>query len=248
MIIYFSGTGNSKFVADRLGALLSDEVVDSRPLIKRGESGRFPSETPYIIVSPTYSWRVAPLFEEFLKRSSFSPGRELYFVLTCGTDTGNAPGYAAALSRELGLKFQGLWTLLMPENYVAMFPVPELAESRAIIAAATARIPGIAQYIEEGRAFPATRPSLLDRLKSGFFHNFFFRFMVRARAFYSLDRCVGCGRCVRLCVLNNIQLEDGRPVWGDECTHCMACICGCPYEAIEYGRKSLGKPRYWFPD
>ena len=26
----------------------------------------------------------------------------------------------------------------------------------------------------------------------------------------------------------------------------MACICYCPKEAIEYGKKSRGKPRYHF--
>lgn len=46
--------------------------------------------------------------------------------------------------------------------------------------------------------------------------------------------------------MNNITLPNGRPVWGDNCTQCMACICYCPTEAIEYGKKSLGKPRYRF--
>lgn len=46
--------------------------------------------------------------------------------------------------------------------------------------------------------------------------------------------------------MNNIQLIDGKPVWGKNCTHCMACICYCPQEAIEYGKKSVGKPRYRF--
>ena len=41
-------------------------------------------------------------------------------------------------------------------------------------------------------------------------------------------------------------LRGGKPVWGKDCTHCMACICYCPAEAIEYGKKSLGKPRYYF--
>ena len=43
-----------------------------------------------------------------------------------------------------------------------------------------------------------------------------------------------------------ITLQTGKPVWGQDCTHCMACICYCPAEAIEYGKKSLGKPRYHF--
>ncbi len=41
-------------------------------------------------------------------------------------------------------------------------------------------------------------------------------------------------------------IQNGKPVWGGNCAHCMACICRCGAEAIEYGKKSLGKPRYHF--
>lgn len=27
-------------------------------------------------------------------------------------------------------------------------------------------------------------------------------------------------------------------------THCMACICRCPTQAVEYGKRSQGKPQY----
>ena len=37
-----------------------------------------------------------------------------------------------------------------------------------------------------------------------------------------------------------------KPHWGKECTHCMACICYCSVEAIEYGKKSIGKPQHHF--
>ena len=62
------------------------------------------------------------------------------------------------------------------------------------------------------------------------------------------DACIGCGKCERVCVLKNISIREGRPIWGEECTHCMACICGCPTEAIEYGKRSQGKPRYQCKD
>ena len=54
--------------------------------------------------------------------------------------------------------------------------------------------------------------------------------------------------CEKLCPLNNIELQNKEPVWGTNCTHCMACICGCPKEAIEYGRISKGKVRYQCPE
>ena len=58
--------------------------------------------------------------------------------------------------------------------------------------------------------------------------------------------CTGCGKCVKVCPLNNVTMKNKKPVWEKHCTHCMACICYCPAEAIEYGRKSVGKPRYCF--
>lgn len=47
-----------------------------------------------------------------------------------------------------------------------------------------------------------------------------------------------------MCFTNCIVMREGKPHWEGHCTHCMACICGCPQHAIEYGKKSQGKPRY----
>ena len=91
-----------------------------------------------------------------------------------------------------------------------------------------------------------TRCKLYDRVMSGPVNPIFYGCFVKDRAFTVSDACIGCGQCVRLCPTNNITLREGKPVWGGDCTHCMACICRCPAEAIEYGRKSIGKPRYHF--
>ena len=71
---------------------------------------------------------------------------------------------------------------------------------------------------------------------------------IKDKPFRVLDTCIGCGLCEKNCVMSNITMQDGRPVWNGNCTHCMACICGCPEAAIEYGKKSVGKPRYKCPE
>mgnify|MGYP000035585405 FL=1 len=48
--------------------------------------------------------------------------------------------------------------------------------------------------------------------------------------------------------MNNIKIVNGGSVWGDNCTHCMACIAGCPKEAIEYEKKTQGKTIYYLYD
>jgi ferredoxin/flavodoxin len=44
--------------------------------------------------------------------------------------------------------------------------------------------------------------------------------------------CSGCGWCEGNCPRENIQLEYGRPVFGDKCIICLRCIYGCPAKAI----------------
>jgi epoxyqueuosine reductase QueG len=40
-------------------------------------------------------------------------------------------------------------------------------------------------------------------------------------------------------------MKEDKPSWQNNCTHCMACISGCPTLAIEYKNKTQGKPRYY---
>ena len=70
--------------------------------------------------------------------------------------------------------------------------------------------------------------------------------MLKHKALDVAPFAVSQNKKFRRCPLNNITLQNGKPVWGQDCTHCMACICYCPTEAIEYSKKSLGKPRYHF--
>lgn len=262
MIIYFTGTENSKQVADRLGLLTGDEVVDSRPLIKAGKAGAFQSDRPYVFCCPTYSWQVPLIFRNWIRKSSFEGNHQAYFLLTCGSDTGNALRYVKDLCQEKSFAFLGFRTIVMPENYLALFPTPDPQSAQAILERALPVIDEAAMYIRESRPLPAEDKHLFDGLKSSLVHDFFFRFMVKADPFYATDACIGCGKCARVCVCNNIHLEggvegntatkglaggQGRPVWGKNCTHCMACIAGCPVQAIEYGNKTQKRHRYWCP-
>ena len=52
MILYFTGTGNSRYVADGLADLLGDETVCVNDYIKNNKVGEFNSDTPYVVVFP----------------------------------------------------------------------------------------------------------------------------------------------------------------------------------------------------
>ncbi|MHB1355653.1 MAG: FAD-binding protein [Anaerolineae bacterium] len=53
-------------------------------------------------------------------------------------------------------------------------------------------------------------------------------------ALLSIDRdlCIGCGKCVDICLFNALRLEDGIAVVNEACTACGACLEVCPVEAL----------------
>ena len=166
--------------------------------------------------------------------------------MNCGSEIGNAAKYNRNIAEQKHLCYMGTSQILMLENYIAMFDAPEAEEARKIVKNAEPAIMDTVVWIKEGQPFPAIRNNLYDRFMSGPVNPIFYRFFVKANAFQTDDTCISCGQCVENCPMNNITLESGKPTWGKQCTHCMACICYCPTEAIEYGKKSMGKPRYHF--
>lgn len=246
MILYFTGTGNSKFVADELARLLDDDKTDLNKRIQSDDNSPISSEKPWVLVVPTYAWQIPHIVIDRLIKTILFGNEKIYFVMTCGDNIGNAWFYAERFCQNKNLEFCGCRKVIMPENYIAMFATPKEDEAKKIIENAKKSILPIAQTIAKGEKFAEPKISLLDRLCSGPINKAFYALFVKAKPFRATDRCVSCGLCEKVCPLNNISIKDGRPEWGEDCTHCMACISRCPEEAIEYGNKSKGKPRYVF--
>lgn len=247
MILYFTGTGNSEYVADRVGRGTGQEV---RPLMERirdKDCSEIKSDDPWIVCAPTYGWQLPHLLRDWLKQARLSGSNIIYFVMTCGGEIGNAPKYNGRLAAEMKMEYMGTAEILMPENYIAMYDAPEEDEARQIIKQAEPAIDEVIEIIKEGGIIEPPSPGLTGKIKSSIVNPAYYPLLVNSKKFYAKDSCTGCGLCEKLCPIESISMKDGRPVWNGNCTHCMACICHCPEEAIEYGKKSEGKPRYICP-
>ena len=246
MILYFSGTGNSKYVAKRITDALGDEILNLNDRIKSGDTSPIETGERVIIVTPTYAWRIPHVVRDWLRKTELRGAKQVWFVMTCGSEIGNADKYNRELCAEKAISCMGTAQIVMPENYIAMFSAPQADEARQIVAKAEPSIDRAIAAIQRNQPFAPTRNKLYDRLMSGPANPIFYKFFVKANAFTASGACIGCGQCVKRCPMNNVTIKDGKPVWGRNCTHCMACICYCPVSAIEYGKKSVGQPRYHF--
>ena len=121
MILYFSGTGNSEYVAKRIGKITNDTVINLLDKIREKDYSDLYSDKPWVIVAPIYAWRIPRIVEEWMLWTKLCGNQAIYYVTTCGESCGDAAGYAKKLSEDKKMEFKGLTALVMPENYVEYY-------------------------------------------------------------------------------------------------------------------------------
>lgn len=248
MIFYFSGTGNSRFVAERIAKELGLEAIDVTKYTKARENPVFMDTGVYLFCCPSYMSATARTMTEFIESATFPSGVKAYFVVTCASSMGIAPKVSMDLCEKKGMEFMGAAQVVMPQNYIALFTTKEKDENGRIINEALPVIDKITETIKNGGKLDCKNIGSFEYSVTRWVRDVYYKDFMKTKKFTSTDKCIACGKCVKVCPLSNITLSDKRPVWGNNCTHCMACINQCPKDAIEYGKGSKGKPRYKGPE
>lgn len=248
MVFYFSGTGNSRFVAERIAQAIGQEANDITKYTKSGTAPVFTSEEVYVFACPSYMSAIAKAITDFVDWATFPSGVKSYFVVTCASSMGISPRVGKELCEKKGLEYMGAAQVVMPQNYIALFTTKEKDENSKIINEALPVIDKIAETINRGEILEAKKIGNFEYSVTKWVRDVYYKDFMKTVKFTATDKCIACGKCVRICPLNNITMKDNKPSWGKNCSHCMACINQCPKDAIEYGKGSIGKPRYKGPE
>jgi len=248
MVLYFSATGNTEFIAKELAKRLNDECINLLDRIKTLNYAPLYSEKPFIICAPVYVCEMPRFMSKYLRKQYFSGNNAVYFIFTSGGYCGISGVLAKALFKKKHMVYRGHAEFKMPRNYVVnnSYPMLEKPEVEERIKAAYQQLDHVASDIRSGNKLTARHVFLFETIITVPFNPIWCKYKLTAKDFYVKDSCIGCGSCERLCPLNNIHLEDKKPVWGNQCTHCMACIGNCPVRAIEYGTITQDKEPYNF--
>ena len=71
MVLYFSGTGNSKYIAKRIAEAIQENAVDLNMKIKKNDTSPLQTGRDVIIVTPTYAWRIPKIVSEWIDKTEF---------------------------------------------------------------------------------------------------------------------------------------------------------------------------------
>lgn len=249
MILFFTGTGNSEYIAKAIAEGLDDEVISLNPYIKEKKVGSFKSDKPFVFVFPVYLSTSPTILREFIKTSTFEGNTNAYFVPTCASADGSVPNAMADMCEEMGtLTFKGSQKVCMPQNYITMFKPFTNEQKEACYTNAVSTVESICNTIKKGEDLPEEKASGFEYWGTKVVEKWYNSSFTKTKKFQASDACVGCGACAKLCPTNSIEIKDGKPVWVNKvCIHCMACISKCPKQAIEYGKSTVDKERHVCP-
>ena len=134
--------------------------------------------------------------------------------------------------------------LVMSQCNIMMHKMLSPEENENIIREAMPKVEQIAELISAGKPLLPDKKAFPLMTDIGAPMTDFF-YQMKAKKFYVTDACIGCGKCAKICVNNNITLVDKKPVWKQNCMACVSCIQTCPVAAIQYDKKTQNTGRYY---
>ena len=238
IIYYFSGTGNTKYVADHLKNALSKSVnpvdlISIEDIKTPISSSQIENADIVGLCFPVYAFSAPAIIKQFISRLPQQTDKAMFHIKTAAGLRGLTQYASSGISRTLKKKGYTLSydrTVTMGSNWFYCYDdrlVKQLALS------AQQKVQKIAEDITKGVS-RVQNSNFFQRLASGFVS--YGEHHMGARQFgkslRANDNCDGCKLCQTNCPQENIQMEDGKPVFGADCLWCMRCIYACPKQAI----------------
>ena len=226
-IFYFTGTGNSLFVARKIAnSINTNAMLISIPQVIDEQQ----TYTDDVIgfVYPQYAAGLPKMVRRFIQSNTFKANYffavNLYSFIRAG-----AIGEIAAL---LPINF-GTY-LKTPNNFIFLFNSPK--DSTAALTKSENKLNHIINDISNRVHKPIKAKDKIGNATKYFGKS----------KFKLTPNCTKCGTCIRVCPANNIQLSD-QVVFGDNCENCFACVNLCPVHAIYSNKATLKRRQYRNP-
>lgn len=206
-------------------------------------------------IFPIHAFTLPVPVKIFLKKISFLSSSYTYAIATRGGAPCNVFKDMKRLLKKQRVQLDSYFFMNMPNNFTHVADTPtedEILELNRFALVKTAMIADVIsskrRYHDKGYNKSFFRKQILFPTVSAVLRNT--RYLNTDKKFYTDPECTGCGLCTKLCPVNRIELDEGKPYWNNDssCVFCFACFNFCPNRAIQIkGSKSAIKGRYYHP-
>ena len=234
-ILYFSSTGNSLYISQKIQNRLGGQIKYIPNY--HGDGSEFKR---IILVTPIYSYGMPTFVYNMIPK--LNKTTEIIVIQNYGGMVCGADYFMYQYANEKGLNIKAVYVLKMPENFTITFTVPKLYVNRTLKNADKRIDNVINSIISKNYRVPKkcrTKRDVYLKNKSNWH--------LIGKDFSVTDACVKCEKCASICPTDNICLNNGKIVFSDKCVACLGCYHRCPQKAIVYKGKSK-KDRYINPN
>lgn len=244
IVLYFSGTGNSEFIAGQFAIKMGaechsiEERIDFKKLLGLADT--------VAVVYPIYGSCVPRIMREFvdLHMDEFKAKKLIIFCTQMVFSGDGAKAFARLIP---GCEEHILYAehFNMPNN-ICNFPLFPMAKKGLVTKPkkAVKRLDKICRDIRNGvikkrgwNIFSA----LLGRTQNVAYP----KIEEKARhSFHADASCIKCGLCVRICPMDNLEIVNGQVIQKGNCTICYRCVNACPKQAATVYLKGKPKRQY----
>lgn len=249
MLFYFSGTGNSFYVARQIAQQQQQNLLSMAEAVNQTTIYEAADNEPIGFVFPVYAWGPPKIVLAFIEKMQIHNLQKNYVfcVITCGDSVGDAMRATSTALAKRGMKIDAAFSVTMPNNYILLGDVDSKSKEAKKLAAAEETLQQINHAIEQRAQTFRVKKGPCAWLLTEWVYPLFMKYAVNPRKFYADEHCTSCGLCQKLCSCQNITVGT-KPQWGQNCTQCLACLHYCPMQAVQYGTSTKKKGRYTNPN
>lgn len=243
MIFYFSATGNSRHVAERIAESIGDRAIPIADCLKNERFNFITQPNEKIgFVCPVYNFSLPITVTDFIEKLNLNMnGGYVFTVLTFGGFSGGATKQIKELLAKNNIICNAHYSVRMPDNWTPVYDVSNKEKIDKTNRKADKSIDKIISRIKRNANgnYDLRRLPFCKNSYKGYEN------MRRTATLSVNEKCSGCGLCEKLCPVEAIEIQDGKPVWVKEkCAMCLGCLHRCPEFAIQRGEKTAIHGQY----
>ena len=244
VIYYFSGTGNTKWAADKFKDKFKYNNINIDLISIENTYEKNDNAYDFIIFGTPVHAEMAPkIFNDFINILP-SSDRNTNCLLYCTLGAKKA-GALDVIRKTLESKGYNILMqdyIQMPNNYFFGFgKEPSEIRIKELTERAEKQIENLVdRFVQGKRSVKYVLP--IRRGISKIIGGQFLRLLPKmSNNLTSTSDCNKCGMCLRNCPKGNITFEEGHAIFHSNCMMCVRCIHICPINGIRYKGKRINQ-------